>query len=58
MGTVTRVLVTLLSAALATSAFAQHQGTITVQRLLLEARVTKYGGEPGEQAGLPRLSKE
>jgi VWFA-related protein len=43
MGTVTRLLLTLL---FTTSAFAQYDASITVQRLLLEVRVTKHGGEP------------
>jgi VWFA-related protein len=43
MGTVIRVFLTLL---FTTSAFAQYEGSITVQRMLLEVRVTKHGGEP------------
>jgi antitoxin (DNA-binding transcriptional repressor) of toxin-antitoxin stability system len=43
MGTVIRVFLALL---FTTSAFAQYEGSITVQRMLLEVRVTKHGGEP------------
>ena len=46
MGTLTRVFWILLSTAFASSAVAQYQGSITVQRMLLEVRVTKHGGEP------------
>jgi hypothetical protein len=48
VGAVTRTfLLTLFSLALTSSAFAQEfESSITVQRMLLEVRVTKYGGEP------------
>ncbi|HEY0158179.1 MAG TPA: hypothetical protein VGF28_12925 [Thermoanaerobaculia bacterium] len=36
----------LLAACVAAPAFAQYEESITVQRMLLEVRVTKYGGEP------------